>query len=727
MKKLLTLSFFLLSMMVFGQQIPLDTWRSHFSYNSARLLAKANNTLFCSAESGLFTVDINTLEKNVISKEHGLSDVTVSALHFSSTNNVLIIGYESGAIDLIDEKGSIHNLLTFRDAPIIGDKRIKDIESIGSNAYLATPVGILKLNLANKTVIENYRNIGSGGQPVSALEVVIKNDSLYAITSVGIQVGNIADNLLDFNDWFFFPETNTGTFKELILSDNSLMAVRNQTELWKYNGSVWEWTGIDFPSPIRTLYTDDRVYALAANNVYSVDPLPVSILSDTQLINGSNILRINGTFWISDSTNGLLRFDQNTQVIIPDGPLNNQPSRIRVIDQHVYALFGPAPSQYNGTSDGLGYSVFTNGRWSTDGLQNFSNITDVAATSYSLYFSSMGDGLYEMASETILDHTNSALKQGNSFSGVQISGIESHRGQIWALSYNAPDALYQLQPDQSIEAFTPSQTGFNRAENLSISSEGLIWAIKSSLEGNGIGIYDPQLDQRRTLRSSDGLPSSVVSDIAIDTDDEAWIGTNNGIANFSSASYPFNSFGASIPIFQNGYLLEDEVITAVMADGGDRIWIGTNDGVWVLSKDLTQLEHRFTTENSPLPDNLIESFAYEGKSGEVFIRTSKGLVSYRSSSSQADIVHSPNIDVFPNPARIGVDSVIGINGLARNANVRITDTLGRLVKELNAVGGTASWNLDTFLGTKVAPGIYLVFSSSSDGVDTFVGKIAILR
>jgi hypothetical protein len=247
------------------------------------------------------------------------------------------------------------------------------------------------------------------------------------------------------------------------------------------------------------------------------------------------------------------------------------------------------------------------------------------------------------------------------------------------------------------------------------------------MEGGGIGIYDPFLDQKRTIRTSDGLPSSTVTAMAIDTEDDAWIGTSNGIANFPSASFPFNSFGASIPIFQNGFLFEDEPINAVMTDGGDRIWVGTNEGVWVLSKDLSEVVHRFTSENSPLPNNQVISLTYEGESGEVFVLTAKGLVSFRSASSKAELVHSSTIKVFPNPARVGYDNVVGITGLARNANVRITDTTGRLVKELSANGGTASWALDSFQNSRVNPGIYLIFSSTADGTDTMVGKIAVLR
>jgi hypothetical protein len=727
MKKLATLSLLLLSLQGISQQIPLDTWRSHFSYSSARLITQANNTLVCVAQNGLFLVDIDSREMTVLGKENGLGDVAASAIHFSPNTNKLIIGYESGTIDIIDEAGNIINVHTFRDSPIVGNKRINDIETSETNAYMATALGILRVNLSNNTVIENYRNIGIGGQPINASEVTVKGDSLYAITADGIQSGNVNDNLLDFNDWTYFSETSAGGFKQLIVANNGLIVLRNENELWDYNGTEWQPNGVIFPDNIVNLQFQETLYALSANAVFEIDPLPVSILTDALLTSGNEMLVINNSFWIADDLNGLLQVDQSAMELIPPGPINDNPSRIKVVNESVYALFGPRANLYNGNSDGLGYSTFTNGRWSTKPIPSFSNITDVSNIGNNVYFSSMGFGIYSETGDNTIDETNSIMKEGNSFNGVQISALDNYENKLWALSYNAPDALYRINSDQTIEAFTPGQVGFSRAQNMTISQGGLIWAIKSSLEGSGIGIYDPITDQNRTLRSADGLPSSFVNSLTIDTDDEAWIGTSNGIANFSSASFPFNSFGASVPIFENGLLFENETINAVMTDGGNRIWVGTNEGVWVLSNDLTEVVNRFTTLTSPLPSDQVLSFAYEGNSGEVFILTAKGLVSYRSASSKAEIVHSSKVEVFPNPVRIGTDNVVGITGLAQNANVRITDTSGRLVKELNAVGGTASWSLDSFGNSKVNPGVYLIFSSTTDGSDTLVGKVAVLR
>ena len=86
-----------------------------------------------------------------------------------------------------------------------------------------------------------------------------------------------------------------------------------------------------------------------------------------------------------------------------------------------------------------------------------------------------------------------------------------------------------------------------------------------------------------------------------------------------------------------------------------------------------------------------------------------------------------NVNIFPNPVRPDYQGLVGLTGLARNANVKVTDVNGNLVKEIDANGGSASWDLTNVRGGQIATGVYLFFSSSSDGEETYVGKIAVVR
>ncbi|MEJ2004828.1 MAG: hypothetical protein P8X57_07670, partial [Cyclobacteriaceae bacterium] len=68
---------------------------------------------------------------------------------------------------------------------------------------------------------------------------------------------------------------------------------------------------------------------------------------------------------------------------------------------------------------------------------------------------------------------------------------------------------------------------------------------------------------------------------------------------------------------------------------------------------------------------------------------------------------------------------VGISGLARDAIVRITDVSGRLIYQTRANGGTAAWPVRQM--NRLNTGMYLVFSASEDGEESYVGKIAVIN
>ena len=177
------------------------------------------------------------------------------------------------------------------------------------------------------------------------------------------------------------------------------------------------------------------------------------------------------------------------------------------------------------------------------------------------------------------------------------------------------------------------------------------------------------------------------------------------------------------------YLLEGVDIMCMAIDGAGRKWFGTNgNGVYLISEDnLTQLHH-FTVENSKLISNYIESIAINGSSGEVFFGTNKGLCSYISNASDAsDEMTNDNVWAYPNPVRPDYTGLITVKGLTLNADVKIVSTNGTLVAEGKSNGGLFTWNGKDAQGKRVASGIYLVQTATSNGNKGTVCKIAIVN
>ena len=76
------------------------------------------------------------------------------------------------------------------------------------------------------------------------------------------------------------------------------------------------------------------------------------------------------------------------------------------------------------------------------------------------------------------------------------------------------------------------------------------------------------------------------------------------------------------------------------------------NGIYLLSPDGLETIHHFTAENSPLLSNNIQSIAIHPHTGEVFIGTSKGLVSYQSDATEPeDNFVEDNVYAYPNPVK----------------------------------------------------------------------------
>ena len=74
--------------------------------------------------------------------------------------------------------------------------------------------------------------------------------------------------------------------------------------------------------------------------------------------------------------------------------------------------------------------------------------------------------------------------------------------------------------------------------------------------------------------------------------------------------------------------------------------------------------------------------------GIMYIATNKGMQSYRTETLGANRSHARQVFAYPNPVRPDYNGPIAIKGLARDANVKITDLNGKLVHETTALGRT---------------------------------------
>lgn len=220
-----------------------------------------------------------------------------------------------------------------------------------------------------------------------------------------------------------------------------------------------------------------------------------------------------------------------------------------------------------------------------------------------------------------------------------------------------------------------------------------------------------------------------------DLNGNVWVGTSSGpiilsnLSNIMSSDYRCTRIKVPRNDGTNyaDYLLEDESINTIVVDGANRKWLGTStSGVYLVSENGTEILENHSTENSILPSNMVYDMAMDNVTGELFVGTDKGVVSYRSDVSQS----APNYDsviAFPNPVRPDYTGWITVQGLMDNSLVKITDVAGNLFSQGYSNGGTYTWDGRTATGERVKTGVYLVYVSQSGGTSGVVTKIMVVN
>jgi hypothetical protein len=229
------------------------------------------------------------------------------------------------------------------------------------------------------------------------------------------------------------------------------------------------------------------------------------------------------------------------------------------------------------------------------------------------------------------------------------------------------------------------------------------------------------------------IPGQYVYALAVDKNGEVWVGTEKGIGVFFNPENVFTgqNFDAQQILVQQGlyvqYLMENEKVTAIAVDGANRKWIGSEGGgLYLFSADGTKQISHFTTDNSPLFSNNIVALAIDPESGEVFIGTDQGLISYKGTATEGGEIFS-RVYAYPNPVKEDYNGLIGIKGLVSNAQVRITDISGNLIFSTMANGGLAVWDGNNFSGKKAKTGVYLVYAGNDSGTQKIVTKILVIH
>ena len=122
-------------------------WKDYFSYFNVKAIQQVDNLIFCASENGLFSYNKSTGELKKISKANGLHEVNISAFAYNSSNKTLLVGYNSGKLDIL-KQDKIHLVVDIPfDKNYQGNKKINHIYTEGNYAVLSMDFGITLFDL----------------------------------------------------------------------------------------------------------------------------------------------------------------------------------------------------------------------------------------------------------------------------------------------------------------------------------------------------------------------------------------------------------------------------------------------------------------------------------------------------------------------------------------------------------------------------------------------------
>ena len=456
------------------------------------------------------------------------------------------------------------------------------------------------------------------------------------------------------------------------------------------------------------------------------------------------------------------KYIELVKTLSPDGPHYNHFGFMRFLNNKLYTCNG----DYTHSS---GIQIYDNNNWINYQNEGISDVTglsymgafclDVDPKNENHIFAGSRNGLYEFKDGQFVSFYNSNNSPIEPFDGKTleyelVSDVKyDSNGDIWLLNSSAPNA-------SMIRYANGSFTKLNHAELMKLNSgaiknrsnaemrgmffdsQGLMWFVNNNWYTPAFYQYDTNSDKLTAYENfvnQDGTvqnPQLGVRCIAEDLQYNIWIGTsagpfvferkeiNNGGTTLTQVKVPRND-GTNFA----DYLLANTDILSMAIDGGNRKWFGTNgNGVYLISADnMTQILH-FTTADSPLLSNIVKSIAVNPASGEVFFGTDNGLCSYISDATQSNTeMTSDNVWAYPNPVEPNYTGPITITGLTLNADVKILSANGAIINEGRSNGGTYTWDGCDQKGRRVASGVYMVATATSDGKKGTVCKIAIIN
>lgn len=742
-----------------------NRWEDYYSYNNVKDFVIEGDEIYAISDNGMFIYNRTTKIIDKFSSVNGLSGEETSSICFSKNNNKIIIGYETGLIEIVDittkKVIALKDIINFN---YLGSKRINNITLFQDKLFIATPFAVVVYNIEKSQFGDTYF-IGNQSSEIKINQIKVIDTKIYAATENGIFVANDTNpNLIDFNNW---TQLFSGNFSSLEVFNNTLYTISNRS-LYKVENNNLIAIKTYGESLIRLKASSTNLTITGSRAAYVNDVSNIEIAKSTTTteynfylntsiyLDNELFLGTKGFGILSSNFSNLTSYSE----IHPDGPLTNSPFSITANNNNLAVVYGSYDAAYTPQGRALGMSTYANNTWtnipySKLNKRDLVHVTYDPYNSNKMYVSSWGGGMLVMENNEVIadwNHTNSGLERliytpAPNYVSTRINGSAfDSDGNLWIANAAVDKRIKKYSKDGTWTSFDMSSVITNTAGGLNELFVDKSNTVYVGSRRNGVLVFNENGTKKRAINTNEndgGLPDLNVRSIQVDASNRLWIGTKLGLVILYNVSSIFDAgtiTAEPLIILDNNVpqkLLGDNAVNTIAIDGAENKWFGTETGgVIQTNPNGSKTLNQFTKDNSPLPSNNILKITIDKSTGKVFFATDKGIVAFNSNVSEyGDTL--PEVYAYPNPSTKNNEfiTIDGRNGahLPNKTNVKILDTGGNLVFETNVkegqqeFGGKVIWNKTNLAGNKVASGIYIVLLAFNEATETAITKIAIIN
>lgn len=750
-------------------------WRSHAAFTSMDEIVLLGDDVYTLSSQSLFSVNKKTELIDYYTRLTGLNGSRIDHIAHNTALQKMLITYQDGQLDIIDSSREIKNISDLYLKQMSVSKEVNDICMYQNKAYLAMKFGILVVDML-KMEIEDTYYIGLNSTEVDVDFISINNEKIYAASQFGLYVAKLSDNLTDYNFWQ----------KEELPGDKDIQGMRAHNgciyllqgnQLYVSRDNQWRICSTKI-SPRKLCKTPNHLYVLP-DTTYGVaeiqDVVNVEMVHTYGYVNA--VAEDENSIWFATKDDGVVKYNNDIyKPFFPDGPSSNNSYRLRFFGDRLYMLPGGRwATQFNRLGEIM---IYENGEWTNikngnlvekanHAIYDVMNVAQDPRDPEHYFVTTYGTGMLEMRADSVVklflpsnSDLQSAAANNPDFYTRTDGAMFDEQGNLWVLNMGNID--YNLRVINSNGDWYPLELFYNNIR-VPLYTAGEILVDRRNSQWKWIPIL--RSNTGLVLLQDNGTPTKSSDDKVIyrsewmdqnghliapefiycmvqDYNNTIWVGTSKGLfiikqdVDFSNSNaceriiIPRND-GTQL----GDYLLENEQINTIVIDGANRIWIGTaSSGLYLmqftestLDADYTlEMVSHFTTENSLLPSNDILSIAIQESTGEVFVGTGSGLVSYMSDAVEPEEDFN-DLYVYPNPVYPNYHGQVVIKGLVKDTQIRIVDASGNLLKILQSNGGESVWDMTNATGSRVASGVYTVLCNSYDGQIHASVKILIMN